>query len=162
MASLISMVLVWAGSTWSWPMGAIRLRCQRPPVFESDVKPFMAQYAQLYPIMSEHLFDIADYDALVQNRQAMLLAFSRSIEDPNYMPVTRDMSQGRIDTLVKWLSDVQSDGTLRRGIAVAGAAPLTPQPEMAAAIQEDVKQLMATLARRGAHLPVMPAEVLTE
>lgn len=132
------------------------------PVFESDVKPFMAQYAQLYPIMSEHLFDIADYDALVQNRQAMLLAFSRSIEDPNYMPVTRDMSQGRIDTLVKWLSDVQSDGTLRRGIAVAGAAPLTPQPEMAAAIQEDVKQLMATLARRGAHLPVMPAEVLTE
>lgn len=130
------------------------------PVFERDVKPIMAQYAQLYPIMSEHLFDIADYDALVRNRRAMLLAFSRSIEDPNYMPVTRDMSQGRIETLVKWLSDVQPDGTLRRDVTLAGL-PL-PLPQSAAAAAGDVKMLMASLARRGAHLPVMPAGTLSE
>lgn len=137
------------------------------PVFEDDVQPFMAQYAQLYPIMSEHLFDIADYNALVANRQAMLLAFSRDMTDPNYMPVTRDMSRGRVETLVKWLSSETGDpaAPLRRLPGQAGATPAAaPEVVRAAAtvpaLDEDVKMMMATLMKRGAHLPVMPASAL--
>jgi len=139
------------------------------PVFEDDVQPFMAQYAQLYPIMSQHLFDIADYDALVANRQAMLLAFSRDIADPNYMPVTRDMSRGRVDTLVKWLSSETGDGAapLRRRAGLTEAAPTAGPPatqaaQEAPAAEVDVKTIMATLEKRRTHLPIMPVSALED
>ena len=122
------------------------------PEFHRDIQPFMAQYAQLYPIMSEHLFDIADYDALVANRAAILLAFRRDIGDPNYMPVTRDMSQGRIETLMKWLENETGDASepLVRGVAVAGAASLAaaaPPPEDEEENQ-DAKTRAASLAAK--------------
>lgn len=117
------------------------------PEFHRDIQPFMAQYAQLYPIMSEHLFDIADYDALVANRTAMLLAFRRDISDPNYMPVTRDMSQGRIDTLLKWLESQTGDASepLVRGAVVVGAVAMevAPPPEEE---HQDAKARAANLA----------------
>lgn len=142
------------------------------PEFERDIEPFMAQYAQLYPIMSQHLFDIADYDALVSHRRAMLLAFSRDINDPNYMPVTRDMSKGRIATLVKWLSSETSDpaAPLRRSPGfgpfasiAARETPFTASAEGAdtkTAEVEDVKTAMARVANRGTHLPVIPLSTL--
>ncbi len=129
------------------------------PEFERDVRPILAQYAQLYPIMSEHLFDIADFEALSTHRQAMLFAFGRSIEDPNYMPVTRDMSAGRMATLVKWLSNVP----LRRGTSVAGPGPgpvtMAAAPENAEK-RPDFKAAMARGAGHEPHQPVLSAEIL--
>lgn len=118
------------------------------PEFHRDIQPFMAQYAQLYPIMSEHLFDIADYDALVANRTAMLLAFRRDVSDPNYMPVTRDMSQGRIDTLIKWLENETGDVSepLVRGVVVAGATSLGTAPPPEEEEHQDAKAQAANLA----------------
>lgn len=129
------------------------------PEFERDVRPILAQYAQLYPIMSRHLFDIADFEALSANRQAMLLAFGREIEDANYMPVTRDMSAGRMETLVKWLSDVP----LRRDPAASGTGPLSMATAVAAPpgkAPPDAKATMALLFGREPHMPILPAELL--
>ena len=131
------------------------------PEFHTDIQLFMAQYARLYPIMSQHLFDIADYDALVQNRQAMLLAFSRDIRDPNYMPVTRDLSAGKAATLVKWLSTDTGDpdSPLRRDQVLTAAAVLAPAAQADAAAvparREDVKTAMAETLRRAPRVAVL-------
>lgn len=133
------------------------------PEFHQHIQPIMAQYAQLYPIMSQHLFDIADYDALVQNRSALLFAFGRSIDDPNYMPVTRDLSAGRMATLIKWLSTETGDlaNPLRRDPASAPPHPLTAE---VAAVSErhattpdgrDAKTAMGEPLRRTPNTPVM-------
>lgn len=79
------------------------------PEFHRDIEPIMKQYARLYPIMSHHLFDLADYASLVRYRTSLLLAFQRPIHDANYMPVTRDLSAAKIATLVKWLSTPTGD-----------------------------------------------------
>jgi hypothetical protein len=73
------------------------------PQWDRDVQPILADYALLYPVMSKHLFDIADRAAVESHRAQMLLAFSRSEDDPNYMPVTRDMSKAKRDIITRWL-----------------------------------------------------------
>ena len=80
------------------------------PDWGQHVQPIMADYAQLYPVMSKHLFDIADRAAIVRHRAQLLLAFSRTIEDPNYMPVTRDMSAAKRRIIVTWLDSDDAKG----------------------------------------------------
>jgi hypothetical protein len=36
-------------------------------------------------------------------RRAMVFALTRDITDPNYMPVTRDLSAPKLAAIVKWL-----------------------------------------------------------
>ena len=96
-----------------------------------------------------------------------LLVFSRNIEDPNYMPVTRDMSKGKVDTLIKWLSEVVEDpeSPLLRGDPV----PAPPTPTMSsratqqAAIEStDFKSAMAAFAQRGSDAPPLVIKNLDE
>jgi hypothetical protein len=126
------------------------------PEWHRDVEPIMAQYAKLYPIMSRHLFDFGDYDAVVQHRQKLLFAFQRSIEDPNYMPVTRDLSRNKRAMIIKWLQNETHDPRepLVKGtpLVVAAAPAAAPPPlsplaaRIGAADVEDVKTAMAQLA----------------
>ena len=108
-----------------------------PIDFNAHVRPIMAQYAQLYPIMSFHLFDLADYDQLVRHRQPLLLAFQRPIEDPNYMPVTRDLSRAKVEAIVAWLKAETGDPTepLPRGVA--------PLPHLAAETEATRRRALA-------------------
>jgi hypothetical protein len=136
------------------------------PEWYRDVLPTMAQFAQLYPVMSRHLFDLADYDAMASHRKILLLAFGRDIDDPNYMPVTRDLSENKRATIMKWLQSETGNpaeplvkGTPR--VAVAAAAPtrrprISPMTAQAQAIgEDDIKRAMAQLFARdtGAALP---------
>ena len=137
------------------------------PEFHTDIQPIMTQYAQLYPIMSKHLFDIADYDALVKNRRALLLAFSRSIYDPNYMPVTRDLSSGKMATLVKWLSQMTEDADLPLlrdpsldTLRIADSAAQTGTTTLPQSVSEDAKSLLAKPLVEGLNIPVLKAEAI--
>ena len=58
-----------------------------------DVQPVLTQFNNLYPIMSQKLFDMADPDEVKRNVHLLRLAFGLDIGDPNYMPVTRDLSE---------------------------------------------------------------------
>ena len=58
-----------------------------------DVQPILTQFGNLYPIMSQKLFDMADPDEVKRNVHLLRLAFGLDIGDPNYMPVTRDLSE---------------------------------------------------------------------
>ena len=70
----------------------------------NDIAPILAQYANLYPIMSKRLVNLADQVEVVRNRKILQLAFSLDISDPNYMPVTRDLSAGKTRLLLDFLS----------------------------------------------------------
>jgi hypothetical protein len=96
------------------------------PTWYSDVQPILTQYGNLYPIMSKHLVDLGDYDSVVAHLDILVLAFALPVADPNHMPVTRDLSEGRRRLLLKWMSEPGPDGLPLKGepvVAVAAAAP---------------------------------------
>ena len=92
-----------------------------PPTWYGSLQPIFQQYANLYPVMKAFV-DLADYDSVCANRQLLLLAFRLPPEDPNSMPVTRDLSAGKRAAILRWLSEPGEDGKLRRGKAPLGKA----------------------------------------
>ena len=94
------------------------------PTWYGDIQPILTQFGNLYPIMSHHLVDLGNYDSVVRHVDILDLAFSLPVENPNYMPVTRDLSAGRRATLLKWLNSPGEDGLPLKGApTVAEAAP---------------------------------------
>ena len=78
------------------------------PTWFRDIRPIMSQYANLYPIMSKRLMDLRDYDSVIANLDIMKLSFSLPPEEPNSMPVTRDLSAAKRRTILKWLDSRDS------------------------------------------------------
>jgi hypothetical protein len=74
------------------------------PTWFDDVLPIFKQYANLYPIMSERLVRLDDYEAVRRHRAILQFAFSRDIGDPNSMPVTRDLSSAKRRMILNWLA----------------------------------------------------------
>jgi hypothetical protein len=74
------------------------------PTWVADVLPILQQYANLYPVMRD-ILDLSDYHSVVQHRSALRLVFSLPVEDPNYMPVTRDLSPQKRAMLLSWLAE---------------------------------------------------------
>ncbi len=104
------------------------------PTWYQDIQPLFTQYGNLYPIMSRYVVDLNDYDAVVERLSILQLAFSLPMEDPNHMPVTRDLSAGDRDTILKWLSSSGPDGKPLLGSPPVvspslSAAPITPSLE---------------------------------
>ena len=88
------------------------------PTWYRDIQPILQQYGNLYPIMSRHLVDLGDYGSVTQHRSLLDLAFSLPVSDPNYMPVTRDLSAAKRDTILKWLRTEGPDGRPLKGSSV--------------------------------------------
>jgi hypothetical protein len=72
------------------------------PDWMCDVQPIFQQYANLYPVMRP-IVDLSDYASVVSRQAALLNVFGRKWEDPNYMPVTRDLSGPKQEMILKWL-----------------------------------------------------------
>lgn len=115
------------------------------PDWERDIQPILAQYARLYPVMSEHLADLADREAVIQWRRAMVFALTRDITDPNYMPVTRDLSAPKLAAIVKWL-----EGTPAQDEGADDRLRFDPWGDGAAAFNRRVVARQAA-RRRGEH-----------
>lgn len=73
------------------------------PTWWGDVQPILQQYANLYPVMRQVL-DLGDYESVIAHKEMLRLVFSLPVEDPNYMPVTRDLSPRKRDLILRWLS----------------------------------------------------------
>ncbi len=69
----------------------------------SDISEIMTQYRNLYPLMTKNILDLGNPKEIVQRQKIMLYAFTRDIHDPTYMPVSRDLSEGKRKTIVNWL-----------------------------------------------------------
>lgn len=106
------------------------------PDWERDVRPVLARYARLYPVMGQHLADLGDLAAIRPYRAAMLLAMTRDIADPNHMPVTRDLSGPKHAMIVRWLEQLD---------AAPGPPPVDrPPADVSRAAAEDVDVKAAT------------------
>ena len=99
------------------------------PVWKTDIAPFMKQYGNLYPVMSKGLFSLADPSVAKQHAMLLAFAFERDIDDPNHMPVTRDLSAGKRRAVLAWLAHYMGE---HRPTDELPAAPQAP-PESAAA-----------------------------
>jgi hypothetical protein len=119
-----------------------------------DVQPMFQQFANLYPIMKP-IVDMGDYAQMAAKAGLVKLAMSLPEEDPNYMPVTRDLSPAKRKTMLNWLDTKGADGKPVFG------APANPALAAAAAPAEAPVKLGANskteaLRRRNsAALPVL-------
>lgn len=74
------------------------------PTWIADVAPILTQYAELYPIM-KRIVDLSNFGSVIKNRSILTAVFSTPESDPNYMPVTRDLSRPKREMLLKWLAN---------------------------------------------------------
>ena len=71
----------------------------------SDIGAIFTAYARLYPGMKSRL-DISDEATVLGFAAGILDNVDLPIEDPAYMPVTRDLSPGKMAMIVSWLRQV--------------------------------------------------------
>lgn len=102
----------WQGSAFFWwPMSLAPLSVvvfdafdiPESPTWTQNVQPVMAQYMRLYPGM-EAILDMADYDVVRRNAQALQQVFSAQITDPARMPVTRDLAPAKMQMVLNWIA----------------------------------------------------------
>lgn len=74
------------------------------PNWMQHVQPIFAQYAALYPVMKP-IVDLGNFSSVVQRSYILKNVFSMPMENPNYMPVTRDLSEGKRQMIRKWLEN---------------------------------------------------------
>lgn len=94
------------------------------PTWFADVQPILKQYANLYPIMTQRLVRLDEYESVRQHRAILQFAFSREIDDPNSMPVTRDLSSAKRQMIRNWLALPD----LPRGVAPPAPTPTATAP----------------------------------
>jgi hypothetical protein len=86
-------VLVWDEYAWN-----------RPPTWLTNVQPIFQQYANLYPVMKP-IVDLAEYSSVASRLYILKLVFNLPVTDPNYMPVTRDLSGPKREMIRAWLDN---------------------------------------------------------
>ena len=67
-----------------------------------NVQPIFQLYANLFPVM-ESFVNLADYHSVVEKKCHIITSMSLPFEDPQFMPVTRDLSKGKTDKILIWL-----------------------------------------------------------
>ena len=102
-----------------------------PPVWYGCLQPVFQQYANLYPIMDRFL-DMASYDSICENLTPLSIVFGLAPDDPNVMPVTRDLSASKRKAILTWLTNPGPDGKPLLG------TPPTPRTVPAAVPQPDL------------------------
>lgn len=114
------------------------------PVWD-DISEMMIQYSNLYPIMSKYVVNLADPVALAEKKNILIFAFSRGMNDTMHMPVTRDLSTTKRNTILNWLNNPQTTpkavvrSEAREARAVNPVAPGTPLTDKQTAYREAVK-----------------------
>ncbi|WP_338848142.1 hypothetical protein V8J88_04805 [Massilia sp. W12] len=76
------------------------------PVTWEVVQPILQQYANLYPVMSQGLFDFSQQAQADANAFILRFVFDKPIDDPDQMPVTRDLSSSKRAALIQYFDQV--------------------------------------------------------
>jgi hypothetical protein len=107
------------------------------PAWWPDLEPLFVQFGNLYPIMRP-IVDLRSYDAVVAKRALLRAVFSLPVGDPNYMPVTRDLSGAKRKLILEWLATTGNNGLPNLGVSphAAGSVPHDKAFTFAATAQE--------------------------
>ena len=79
------------------------------PNWIRHILPIFQQYANLYPVMKVNFMDLGNYYDVVKNKKHIIKTMMLDKDDPNYMPVTRDLSPQKSNMIVEWLSEENPD-----------------------------------------------------
>ncbi len=128
----------------------------------ADISETMAQYSNLYPLMSRYIANLADPAALQARKDIFLFAFSRDITDVMHMPVTRDLSNAKRQAILKWLASPGEDARLEK--TAVGKKQLAPSPAMPNAPLTGKQQRLKAMvkAKNGSNLVLDDVENLFE
>lgn len=93
-----------------------------PPVWYGCLQPVFQQYANLYPLMSRFV-DLSIYESVSDpnNVIPLTITFGLDANDPNSMPVTRDLSGGKRKAILQWLANPGPNGK-----PLLGTPPVSP------------------------------------
>lgn len=80
-----------------------------PVTWWGSLQPIFQQYANLYPVMDAFL-DLGDYESVCANLGLLRLTFGLDPQNPNAMPVTRDLSPAKRAAILSWLNNTGRDG----------------------------------------------------
>lgn len=90
-----------------------------------DVAEIFIQFGNVYPLMSKYIVNLNSEQAVSERTRILIYAFTRDINDTFYMPVTRDISEAKRQTIVKWLQNpLPGTGAPRTRTM---AAPIDPE-----------------------------------
>lgn len=138
------------------------------PTWVDHIQPIMQQYGNLYPIMSQQLINLADYKSVAKHRAVLELVFSLDPSDPNYMPVSRDLSKPKRETILKWLRKRHEDGSyalVHGGVGAAVGAVATSaavvRPAAAAVVVRPAAAQSEEDGKTAFHLGLQRAEQLS-
>lgn len=96
-----------------------------------DIAYTMQQFSNLYPIMSKYIVDLGNREAVLSRKDILYFAFSQDLNSPIYMPVTRDLSEGKRKTILKWLDSNgihDSDESIVNAIADTSKNEIAEEP----------------------------------
>ncbi len=113
----------------------------------SDISATMIQFSNLYPIMSKYFIDLADPEALIAKKDILIFAFTRDISDPIYMPATRDLSEQKKQTILKWLNAPVVDTDTPPAVLVAAKLPQKAEAPAADSPVSDAQQRLKNIVR---------------
>ena len=129
-----------------------------PPTWWGRLQPIFQQYANLYPIMKDFV-DLSSYESVAENRELLLLAFGLDVEDPNSMPVTRDLSPAKRSAILSWLRTVPDGKPLLGTPPPALAREEVPSPEALPETREAIVRQGGKAAAAAARLSQLSTRV---
>lgn len=78
---------------------------ERALTWVDDVKVILSQYALVSPMMTK-ILNLANYTEVVLHKDIMTMVLSiTDLDDPAYMPTTRDLSLAKRNMILKWLEN---------------------------------------------------------
>ena len=77
------------------------VNANRQPTWLADILPVFQVYANLFPVMRDFL-DLANYQSVVEKKCHIITSMSLDFEDPQFMPVTGDLSPGKTEMILNW------------------------------------------------------------
>ena len=83
----------------------------RQPTWVDDVRKILPVYAQVSPLMTK-ILDLGNFTAVKQSKDIMTMVLNiTDLDDPAYMPTTRDLSQAKRTMILDWLKDPVYDSS---------------------------------------------------
>lgn len=125
----------------------------------SDIAETMTQYSNLYPIMSRYIVDLSNPVAVKAKKDILIFAFTRDIDDPLHMPVTRDLSEAKRQTILKWLEapDLRTEEKPKSFAKPLMVSPAEPEAQLT---EKQIRFENLTKEKSGADFSVSEAEKL--
>jgi hypothetical protein len=107
-------------------------RAAQPVSWAHTVRPIFASYKKIYPVMDRFL-DLTSLREIRARCELLLHAFQLGEDDPNYMPVTRDLSPAKRAAIIRWLEQQRRLLPVRPVNSARAIPGARPPPQVAAA-----------------------------